>query len=164
MQFISFHFHFFNPSILILAPFSSPAFAIGQHSSVCYRSSSMHAFNLGRWVVYAYVFKLHKRWALYKEKSSRSSWEILLWAFPDEVAEIHVPLIYIGKEWPPYYLNQLQRISISCDQNNSRSTLPHRVVMSLTESRMWCLDIPNPLLLKCQTLSCSWQRAKWWMI
>ena len=58
----------------------------------------MHAFNLGRCVVHAYVFKLHKRCALYKEKSSRSSWEILLWAFPDEVAESHVPLIYIGKE------------------------------------------------------------------
>ena len=34
LQCISFHFHFLNPSILILAPFFSPAFVVGQHSSM----------------------------------------------------------------------------------------------------------------------------------
>ena len=90
----------------------------------------------------------------------RPSYEVLLWASSDEVAEIHDPLIYIGRECASYYLNQPKRVSISCNQNNSRNTLHHRVIVSSTESKMWCLDFPGPLLIKCQTLfCCSWQRT-----
>ena len=65
----------------------------------------MHAFNLVKEVVYAYILKLYKQHAAYKGKTTRLSYEVLLWLSPDEVAEIHVSFIYTEKEYTPCYLN-----------------------------------------------------------